>query len=198
MTRFAHPRVLALPAVVVVAWAVLAFVPARAEQADALDRVETARNERLAAAGELVEVLAFVDERAILEDRFVQLERALPAESELGSFTRDVERMARSASVSVEVISPSSGGEGEDLDLPAGLALVSVSITAVGEYGSLVDFIEQVELGERLVVIDAISMTTDASDPSLLSVDLGLQIFTTTPVLSSDDSTFDDEEFFDE
>ncbi|MFT7597085.1 MAG: Tfp pilus assembly protein PilO [Acidimicrobiales bacterium] len=189
---------LALAVVMAWAWAWLAFLPARSTTQDAIDRMETTNADREFVTGERIRVQQFEAERPLHDDRFAAIELAIPSTVEFGNFARRVHSMADESSFDVTVVTPdvvtAEATFATDNEPPVGVAAVAVSISGIGSYSEINNFVATLETSDRLVVVDTLSIAVMEEDPDVLSLDLVARIFTTEELVAPDPADDFDEE----
>jgi Tfp pilus assembly protein PilO len=177
------------PAVVVVVWFALAWLPGTLSGHEA--RQEEAEGERVLLLADLAKARALPNQVADLEARLAETDVAVPETVELAEFLRAASAAGDRAGIEIEHTAPltvSSDADQEDAaTLPAGTSSVSISIGARGGYDQVVAFADELRALDRLVVIDLMDLTTDEEDTNTLILDVELRIFTTEELTTVSD-----------
>ncbi len=175
-------RVAGPTAVVITVWLIAGWLPARAQGAED-ERREEADAERIHLQSELQAVRDLPAASDGLDRRIQAGEAAVPSEMQLDDFLEDAGVAAALSGVVVDQIAPIAIASDLDPasmgDLPRGTASTSISLGATGSYERLVGFVDRLRDLDRLVVIDLIGFNADEEDPSVVTLDLELRIFTT-------------------
>ena len=191
MKGFFRPWMLAPSLAVLALWVLVAYAPSRATIDDAEQRLEDAQANQQDAAAERQDLSAFAADESGLTSRTAVLALALPETAEVGGFVQRIEAMAVDAGLAIEVVAPNGVSDSTTFDdnaqLPDGISAVSIDIGATGTYAQITDFVAQLETSERLVLVDALSITTVDDTPDLLSVDLTVRVFTTEDLVEDDE-----------
>lgn len=197
MKRILRPWVFAPVGLVALVWFVGAYLPSNSAIAAAEARVEAAELERELTIAERSDLEEFASDMTTLEQRELLAALAVPEEPRVGEFVRTIEAHADASGVQVETISPNAVSDDTTFDgnepLPSGVSAVTIAVGATGSYAGISEFLGAFETGQRLVLIDAISLSLIDDRPDVLSIDFTLRIFTSSALVADDG--FDDDAF---
>ncbi len=197
MRPFLRPWVLAPSVILAVIWAALAILPAQASSLSSEGRLELALGEQRGGIADRVNLEAFRSEVESVDQRFQMFNAAIPEEADIAEFVQMMDRVADASGVVLESVAPNAVSDANTFDgndpLPVGVSAVTVSIGATGSYLGVSAFLSGLDDDPRLVLVDAVSVSSIDDQPDALSLDLTLRVFTTQPLVPDDGaSAFDD------
>jgi Tfp pilus assembly protein PilO len=123
---------------------------------------------------------------AITRARLEQLRIAIPDQPALAEFILDANAAATKAGIDFLSISPqppASGSAAGGTVPVAGASTINMSITASGGYFQVLDWLNRLDLLQRLVVIDQLALS--AAPSAGLSVSLSARMFTTATSITA-------------
>lgn len=130
------------------------------------------------AAAEVTSLVNFRNEHLQLQEYAQELGRrelrarhALPEDMAQGEFLVALERLAIRSQLRILSVSPGKViSQGESICLP-------LRLEVVGDYFSLLKFLQGLQQGERLVIVKNIAVKSDKDKKSPLAAELGINIF---------------------
>ncbi len=162
--------------VVTVVWFIFFINPKRSEISDSDDQIATAQTEAQALRGQKAALLAIQESELTFRRAAAELERSIPRTPELAQFIEDVNLLAIEAGVEISSLTPSLPEATEGLPFVS----VPVSIAVEGQFFEILGFLYGLADLDRLVRIDALSITSSFDEDGNLSVSssISAQIFT--------------------
>jgi Tfp pilus assembly protein PilO len=159
---------------IVAAWWVFLFSPARSDAKKVESEVKAAKAKSLSLETEQKQ-LEDLEKRApqIQADRD-RLRNAVPDQPELASFIEQANQLGIDTGVKWVSVSPTEPGAG------AAAGTIQVSMQVTGGYYQVLDFLNRLESIPRLVVVDQVSLTAstaDAGGPPQLNASLTARMF---------------------
>jgi Tfp pilus assembly protein PilO len=174
--------------VIVAIWYVALWSPrgtalqrARADRDAAQDEVSGARLD-------LARLQAAAKDRPALEAQLASLRSAVPPDSELAALIDGIDSAAKEAGVSFVSVTPTPPAAPAVAGAPSAIAL---NIQLKGGYFSELELLRQLAALDRVVVVDGVTLTPDASDPAASEVGLTVtaRAFTTASTTKSKTAT---------
>ncbi len=183
---------------VVLIWGAIAGYPSMRSLRAAEDRVTVAESERSSLLRSFEEVRGLADAQEATLRQIDELELSIPGAIELGSLIKAVDMAGTLNGVAVEGLSPiqiDDGSSGEvAVATPAGISSVTFGLTVVGEYESLVSFLETLERTERLLLLDSVVVHAELQNTGVLTAEIVMRVFTSAAITRSGTSgSFPDE-----
>ncbi len=155
-------RVAALLAValvgVVALWWVFVFSPRAGELSDARDEVSAAEQERIGLDSTLKRLKQIDADGPATDARLLQLSEALPATPDLAAFINGAHEIALDAGIDWISVAPT-----EPAETPGAPPTIALSIQIEGGFFQVLDYMNRLEDLDRLVIVDAVNITTGAS-----------------------------------
>jgi Tfp pilus assembly protein PilO len=165
---------------ITVAWWLFIIGPRRSEVAELDDQLQALEAEEQSLRARRAQLLEIQENELTYITSTAELERNVPATPDLASFIDDVNLLA--GETNVELLSLTLGLPTPSIE--GNYQEVSVIMQTEGQYFELLGFLYGMSDLERIVTVDAISMTplgaTDTG-PELLSAAINAFIYTTAP-----------------
>jgi Tfp pilus assembly protein PilO len=148
-------------------------------------RLDSARHATVAADSAQAGLLAQINALQAVDRQVPALEKALrtlqlelPSSPELDTTIRQIYAAAQSAKVAWQSLTPQlqSGDDSADPSAtPSGVSSVALSISVQGPYGSIMDFIRNLDQLPRLMVVNSLNLANGGSN--VLSASLTAEVY---------------------
>lgn len=185
------------PLVLLAVWAVVAFTTQRTIATDE-ERIEDLQAEQLTLVVELDELSKAEDRVQSFETDLARFAVAVPPTADLGPLLRTLDAAADATGVRIDLLAPTNVASSTtatiDRPVPSSMSSVTLSVTGIGSFTGTMELVARIEDLERLVVIDALTLTTADDDPDQIVIDLELRVFTTDVLVEDDPTLFELEE----
>lgn len=172
--------VAALAAVMaVVLWYMFLFGPQRAERRRLADHVTVAEAQEQELRSTLARLQRVAAEQEAHEAQLERFKRLVPAEADVAGFILAANDAAVRSGVDWVSVAPAAAAAGTS-GAPSALP---VSIAVNGDFFTVVDYLRRLENLERLVVVDSLQLSPDASGGGAvqLTATMSARMFTAAP-----------------
>lgn len=176
---------LVAPSMVLALWAGIVLVPNMSAERDVNERLDATEQQLVALTGVFEQSNGLTERIDELQEQSVRLDRAVPATVDTVGVVRLLHDLGIEHGVAVTSVSPTINTGDSDLD-SSGTSTLTVSLE--GSYSGTMGFIDGLLVAERLIRIDRLDLSADATTGTLF-VDLTVSTFsressTTTEVAS--------------
>ena len=184
-------RTLVLPPMALTGlWAAAIWWPSQSSVAEEHDRLAAIQSDQLALITEFNDLSSGAEQVDALNAELESLDVAIPPSPDIAAFVRQLDAEADASQFEIDLLAPTLvlGGAATDPDrvVPPGMSSVSFSITGQGSFEAAMAFVDRVMTLPRLIVVDALGLTSVEGDTGQVILDLDLRIFTTDQMTGSD------------
>ncbi|MEO8694264.1 MAG: hypothetical protein ABI658_12150 [Acidimicrobiales bacterium] len=183
MSRRQLAIVLALPLLVVIGWAALAWYPQHQRRNEAAARVEATQALKDDAFVRLTAARKLATNSANTPAELAALRLRIPTDPDVGGFVLLNQSIAQQSGIELTDIAPHGDMEERFLPgadtLPKSLQPTVVNITGTGSFAAVWSYIGRLTAAERLVVIDSIAIEVEQA--GVIRCSLTVRIFSSRP-----------------
>lgn len=183
-------KTFALPMILIAAWAAAVWVPAQSSLDRSVTTIDDLTAERLALSDEIRRLGEATEART---DYLADLDRfavAVPPSIGVGTFAQDLHAAAAAHGVRIDLLAPTNVVDSSTAlrgsEIPNGLSSVTLAVTGIGDYPGAIGFVDAIVDRDRLVIIDAVILTSADESPDEIVIDVELRIFTTDELIEPD------------
>lgn len=158
-----------------------ALRPKMAQIQEVRDQIDAARQEQVSLNGELERLREARQQRPEAIARLARLGDFLPGDPDLPGFIRLVQTAATASGVDLRSIAPTAPQASEEGE---GIQVVPVTLTTIGGFHRLEDFLIRLENLKRLVEVRSITITPQPiplSDQVTLNASIALEMYVVQP-----------------
>jgi Tfp pilus assembly protein PilO len=182
--------VLLPPLILTVVWVAVLWWPSRSTIDTEESRLTDLQTEQLALVTELNHLTAAEERVDEFERDLTRFAVAVPPTTELDDLLRSVDAEASTVGLQIELFAPTNVADSATAKtgeaVPPSMSSVSLALTGVGTFDASMAFVKRLESMDRLVVIDALSLSSADNDPNRIIVDLAFRVFTNAELVGSD------------
>lgn len=172
------------PLVIALLWAGLVWWPSGSMISNENAALEAEQERQLSLLDEIDDLNRIAAIAEDLERDLISMDVAVPASPAVDAFISDVASDAERSGVAVRLLSPTDVLGQDFVDparpVPAGMTAVSILIAAEGEFEAVMAFVDRLDAGPRLVVVDGLTIATVDGGPEAISVEATVRIFNDT------------------